>query len=49
MSKAALAFIPRRSFVKHDRWCIDSAGFFASADVAAQPFSRADSAIQTNL
>jgi hypothetical protein len=41
LSKAASAFIPRSGFVKHHRWCIDSAAFFASADVTSQPFSRA--------
>jgi hypothetical protein len=46
MSEAAPAFIPRRSFVKRERLSLDSTGFLTSADVTAQPFSRADSAIQ---
>jgi hypothetical protein len=46
MSEAASAFIPRRGFVNRNRLSVDSAGFFVSADVTAQPFARADSAIQ---
>jgi hypothetical protein len=49
MSKAAPAFIPRRSFVKHKRLSIDSAAFFASADSAAPPFSRTFLTIKANL
>jgi hypothetical protein len=49
MSKAAPAFSGRRSFVNRNRLGLDSAALFASADLTAQPFSRADSAIQTNL
>jgi len=49
MSEAALAFIPRRDFVKHVQLSIDSAGLFASAAAASQPFSRYDSCDSTNL
>jgi hypothetical protein len=49
MSKAALFFSCARKLVNRHRLGLDSAALFASADLTAQPFSRADSAIQTNL
>jgi hypothetical protein len=49
MSEAASAFIPRHAFVKREQLRIDSAKLFASADLAAQPFSRYDSYDSGNL
>jgi hypothetical protein len=41
MSKAASAFSSRRSFVNRKRLSLDSTGFFAATDVAAQRLLRA--------